>query len=110
MFATSDENTRFEALLLRLWFKENLIIFPKKYTERGSPSNFLDLNPYAAAYRAAAKIEDITTGIVYDYTRKKGVDYSEILSPISTSLGNEWLTDRQELWNKIEEVERRKDA
>ena len=64
----------------------------------------------AAAYRAAAKIEDITTGIVYDYTRKKGVDYSEILSPISASLGNEWLTDRQELWNKIEEVERRKDA
>ena len=64
----------------------------------------------AAAYRAAAKIEDITTGIVYDYSRKKGVDYSEIFSPISTSLGNEWLTDRQELWNKIEEVERRKDA
>jgi MobA/MobL family len=64
----------------------------------------------AAAYRAAAKIEDITTGLVHDYTRKNGVDYSEILSPISTSLGNEWLTDRQELWNKIEEVERRKDA
>jgi len=64
----------------------------------------------AAAYRAAAKIEDITTGLVHDYTRKKGVDYSEILSPISASLGNEWLTDRQELWNKIEEVERRKDA
>jgi len=64
----------------------------------------------AAAYRAAAKIEDITTGLVHDYTRKKGVDYSEIISPISASLGNEWLTDRQELWNKIEEVERRKDA
>ena len=64
----------------------------------------------AAAYRAAAKIEDITTGLVHDYTRKKGVDYSEILSPISVSLGNEWLTDRQELWNKIEEIERRKDA
>jgi MobA/MobL family len=64
----------------------------------------------AAAYRAAAKIEDITTGLVHDYTRKKGVDYSEILSPISASLGNEWLTDRQELWNKIEEVERRVDA
>ena len=64
----------------------------------------------AAAYRAAAKIEDITTGLVHDYTRKKGVDYSEILSPISASLGNEWLTDRQELWNKIEGVERRKDA
>jgi hypothetical protein len=64
----------------------------------------------AAAYRAAAKIEDITTGLVHDYTRKKGVDYSEIISPISASVGNEWLTNRQELWNKIEEVEKRKDA
>ena len=34
----------------------------------------------AAAYRAAAKIEDITTGLIYDYTRKKGVDYSKIIS------------------------------
>ena len=64
----------------------------------------------AAAYRAAAKIEDITTGLVHDYTRKKGVDHSEILSPISASLGNEWLTDRQELWNKVEEIEKRTDA
>ena len=64
----------------------------------------------AAAYRAAAKIEDVTTGLVHDYTRKKGVDHSEILSPISASLGNEWLTNRQELWNKIEEIERRRDA
>ena len=47
---------------------------------------------------------------MHDYTRKKGVDHSEILSPISNSLGNEWLTDRQKLWNKIEEVELRKDS
>jgi hypothetical protein len=64
----------------------------------------------AAAYRAGAKIEDITTGLVHDYTRKKGIDYSEIMSPISASLGNKWLTDRQELWNKVEEIEKRKDA
>lgn len=64
----------------------------------------------AAAYRAGAKIEDITTGLVHDYTRKKGVDYSEIISPIPASVENEWLTNRQELWNKIEEVEKRKDA
>ena len=64
----------------------------------------------AAAYRAAAKIEDITTGLVHDYTRKKGVDHSEILSPISANLGHKWLTNRQDLWNKIEEVEKRKDA
>ena len=64
----------------------------------------------AAAYRAGSKIEDLTTGLVHDYTRKQGIDHSEILSPISASLGNECLTDRQKLWNKIEEVERRKDA
>ena len=51
----------------------------------------------AAAYRAATKVEDVTTGLVHDYTRKKGVDHTKILSPISASLGNEWLTDRQEL-------------
>ena len=37
----------------------------------------------AAAHRAGSKIEDLTTGLVHDYTRKKGVEYSEILSLIS---------------------------
>ena len=64
----------------------------------------------AAAYRAAAKIEDVTTGLVHDYTRKKGVDHSEILSPISASLGNEWILNREQLWNQAEQIERRKDA
>ena len=64
----------------------------------------------AAAYRAASKIEDITTGIVHDYSRKQGVDYSEIISPISASVDNEWLLDREKLWNKIELIEKRKDA
>lgn len=66
----------------------------------------------AAAYRAAAKIEDLKTGIIYDYSRKQGVDYSEIISPVSanSNLSNEWLTNRAELWNKIEQIEKRKDA
>ena len=65
----------------------------------------------AAAYRAAAKIEDVTTGLVHDYTRKKGVDYSEIISPVSIdAIGNEWLLDREQLWNKVEEIEKRRDA
>jgi hypothetical protein len=64
----------------------------------------------AAAYRAAAKIEDQTTGIVHNYDRKQGVDHSEILSPISASLENDWLTNREKLWNKVEAIERRKDA
>jgi MobA/MobL family len=66
----------------------------------------------AAAYRAAAKIEDIKTGIVHDYSRKQGVDYSEIISPVSpnSNSSNQWLTNRAELWNKIELIEKRKDA
>ena len=65
----------------------------------------------AAAYRAAAKIEDLTTGIIHDYTRKQGVDYGEIISPVSIDkVGDEWLLDRQQLWNKVEQIEKRKDA
>ena len=64
----------------------------------------------AVAYRAAAKIEEISTGIVHDYSRKSGVDYSIILSPILATGANKWLADRAELWNKVEEGEKRKDA
>jgi MobA/MobL family len=65
----------------------------------------------AAAYRAGSKIEDLTTGLVHDYTRKKGVDFNEIISPVSLDkFGNEWLLDREKLWNKVEEIEKRKDA
>ena len=66
----------------------------------------------AAAYRAAAKIEDIKTGIIHDYGRKQGVDYSEIISPVfpNSNSSNQWLTNRAELWNKIELIEKRKDA
>jgi hypothetical protein len=66
----------------------------------------------AAAYRAAAKIEDIKTGIIHDYGRKQGVDYSEIISPLSpnSNSSNQWLTNRAELWNKVELIEKRKDA
>ena len=65
----------------------------------------------AAAYRAGSKIEDLTTGIVHDYTRKQGVDYREIISPVFiNTIGSEWLLDREQLWNKVEEIEKRKDA
>ena len=65
----------------------------------------------AAAYRAAAKIEDITTGIIHDYTRKQGVDHGEIISPVSLNkVGDQWLLDREQLWNKVEEIEKRRDA
>ena len=60
----------------------------------------------AAAYRAGQKIVDERTGIIHDYTRKLGVDYSVILSPVNA----DWIADRQQLWNKIEAAEKRHDA
>ena len=64
----------------------------------------------AAAYRSGEKIKDEATGKTHDYTKKQGVDHSEILSPIAATSDNEWLTDRSKLWNRVEAVEKRYDA
>ncbi len=64
----------------------------------------------AAAYRSGEKIKDEATGKTHDYTKKQGVDHSEILTPIAATPGNEWLTDRSALWNQVEAVEKRYDA
>ena len=64
----------------------------------------------AAAYRSGLKITDEQTGIIHDYTKKQGVEHSEILSPIAATRANEWLADRSKLWNKVEEIEKRYDA
>ena len=61
----------------------------------------------AAAYRSAEKITDERTGLVHDYTRKSGVDHSEILAPENSPA---WVHDRTELWNQVEQIEKRKDA
>lgn len=58
----------------------------------------------AAAYRAAVRIEDARTGLVFDYTRKRGVDSAEILVPHGDA------PDRATLWNLAEHAERRVDA
>lgn len=58
----------------------------------------------AAAYRAGAELVDARTGLVHDYTRKGGVERTEILTP--DGLGCE----RNALWNAAELAEKRKDA
>lgn len=55
----------------------------------------------AAAYRAGEKIEK------FDYTRKTGVDYKEVLTPENAP---EWCSDRVKLWSAVEDAEKRKDA
>ena len=65
----------------------------------------------AAAYRAAERIEDHTTGQVFDYTRKCGVEHSEIVLPVEAAKRDiNWARDRQQLWNAAEIAEKRKDA
>ena len=60
-----------------------------------------------AAYRSGEKLEDCYQGKFQDYTQKTGVEYTEIYAPKNT---NEKLLNRQNLWNAVEQVERRKDA
>ena len=60
-----------------------------------------------AAYRAGEKLYSEYYGQVSDYTRKGGVMYSEILLPPHAPRE---YTDRQTLWNAVEDVERNKNA
>jgi Ti-type conjugative transfer relaxase TraA len=61
----------------------------------------------AAAYRSGSLLVEETTGITHDYTRKKGVEHSEILAPDGAPA---WVFDRETLWNAVEQSEQRKDA
>lgn len=61
----------------------------------------------AAAYRSAAQIEDRRTGLVFDYSKRGGVDHVEILAPAHAP---DWATDRAELWNRVEQAEARKNS
>lgn len=55
-----------------------------------------------AAYRAAEKIEDQTYAKTHDYERKAGVLHSEVIAP---EYAPDWATDRQALWNAVEQAE-----
>lgn len=61
----------------------------------------------AAAYRAGECLANITTGEIWDYTKKQDVLYTEIMSPAGSP---SWVKDRQHLWNMVEQTEKRKDA
>ena len=61
----------------------------------------------AAAYRSGNSLHDHQVAQTFDYTRKSGVDHTEILAPTESP---SWIHDRETLWNTIERIERRKDA
>jgi hypothetical protein len=60
-----------------------------------------------AAYRAAEKLLDEKTGKIYDYSRRRGVLYKEIIAPQHAPA---WVYDRAKLWNAVESCEKRKDS
>jgi Ti-type conjugative transfer relaxase TraA len=60
----------------------------------------------SAAYRAGVSLVDQRTGELFDYSRKQGVMYAEIVMPV----GCTWAPDRSELWNAVEAKNKRADA
>ena len=60
-----------------------------------------------AAYRSGEKLVCDYYGIEQDYTKKTGVEFTNIYAPENTNAN---LLDRQKLWNAVEKSERRKDA
>jgi hypothetical protein len=61
----------------------------------------------SSAYQSAEKIKDERTGQIYDYTRKQGVDASEIMAPENAP---DWVNNRSSLWNNAELFETRKNS
>lgn len=58
----------------------------------------------AAAYRSGVCLKDERTGEVHDYTRKQGVEHTELIFPSGVNM------NREELWNIAEASEIRKDG
>lgn len=58
----------------------------------------------AAAYRSGDRIADKRTGLAHDYTRRGGVEHTEIFLPDQAP---EWAGNREQLWNGAEAAEKR---
>ena len=61
----------------------------------------------ASAYRSGAKLYDQRKEKYHDYTRKRGIVYTEVLLPHNAPT---YLQNREELWNEVEHREVRKDS
>lgn len=61
----------------------------------------------AAAYMSCSRLYNDYDGIEHDYTSKHGLVHQEIMLPVMAPA--EW-TDREKLWNAVEETEKTKDS
>ncbi len=78
-----------------------------KIIGRGGSRNHGHSAVESAAYRSGTKLENEWSGQTADYSRKKGVVYSEIMLPTNAS---DSFLDRETLWNSVEMNEKRRDA
>ncbi|WP_177225939.1 MobQ family relaxase [Arsenicibacter rosenii] len=60
-----------------------------------------------AAYRSGERMKDERYNRTHDYSMKHHVLHAEIIAPEGAP---EWMTNREELWNRVEAGEKRKDA
>ncbi|MCD8150473.1 MAG: MobA/MobL family protein [Clostridiales bacterium] len=81
--------------------------FSMKIIGRGGKSRHGPSAVAAAAYRSGTKIKNEWSGITADYSRKKGVVYSEIMLPANAPAS---FYDRAILWNSVEMCEKRRDS
>jgi hypothetical protein len=60
-----------------------------------------------SAYRAAQKLRDKKTGLLYDFTKKSEVIYSKIFLCKNAPAA---YVDRETLWNEVQKIEKNKNA
>lgn len=60
-----------------------------------------------SAYRSASEMQDEELGKKFDYTKKQGVEYSNVI--LCANAPREYA-DREILWNEVHKVEKAKDA
>ena len=61
----------------------------------------------SSAYRSGEKLYNKRDGLVHDYTKRKDVIYKEIFKP---SNAPNWVLDREQLWNEVEQIEKSKNS
>ena len=61
----------------------------------------------ASAYRAGTKVYDDELGETFDYTKKRGVVFSEVL--LCANAPQEF-TDREKMWNSVQAIEKAKNS
>jgi hypothetical protein len=64
----------------------------------------------AAAYRSGERIRDERTGLLYDHSHRRDIEYKEIMLPAEVRDSGsfpEWAQDRGQLWNTVERSEPR---